>query len=647
MSAAFDAFLACQNPAPVILAEIQPAQALGPWTKVGGLTSTYSCPFSQYVQTDVVAGGLYRRLDQVRQDATLLTSRASSALVDANLGSCFYDVANSLIYVSMTDGNSPETWAFVGAWFTIFFASTSVRFSDQPLYEPRVVEGLPTLEQEKPDLLFGATISDAGSVVLSNADALFDKLSRLWFWRNKLVTFKLGGTNGDTGAALAYSDYATVGAMLINTATPDDETFTLQLDTIGSVLNRSIPTRGVLPQFSYLDPTLNLSNILQPWLIGTAKDCKMVFVGTVASQDNYLPIDNQSFLTINNNTVTVYAVSKATGAKTPLVSGVDYFMATGGLSFNLTVSGTIAYPNANYEIWFDGSTVNVASTFGALVSALLQALGVPTSQIDSAAFAAIDAVSPVLGVYLTSATAATDVIRAFEQSVNAQVYVRTEGVWTCRLFDPSLDRVTYTLSDADFVSWAPDDTPALASSLSEVRAQYDARQATGIYFEAAQDDSRVQYENETTDTTSIQTYLRNASDASALVAHDQFLKGAAPCRVTAEQRGLSLLTASVGDMVAVTRARGPVARTGRLDGQLFEIIKLTKALAGTNGVPVVTAVLEDLGGQTDRIGRYTDGTIPDWSSATDAQRAVYGWYCDGNGYLDPTDITTQHAKVAL
>ena len=278
------------------------------------------------------------------------------------------------------------------------------------------------------------------------------------------------------------------------------------------------------------------------------------------------------------------------------------------------------------------------------MSGLLSDLGVPSSMIDSSAFSALDGASPLVGVYLTAAQIAADVVRTFEQSMNAQVYPRTDGVWTCRVFDPSIP-ATYTLTDADFMTWTPDID--LSSSLSTVRVQYDQRQASGVYAEAASSDDAIRYGNETSDTTALPTYLRTVEGGTSLAAHDQFWKGAAPCRITTQLRGLSLLTASVGDMVAITRARGPIARTGTLDGQLFEIVKLTKALAGANGVPAVSAVLEDLGGQTDRVGRMTDGTIPDWSTATAAQKAVYLWMADGNGYLDSTDLATRHAKVMI
>jgi hypothetical protein len=100
----------------------------------------------------------------------------------------------------------------------------------------------------------------------------------------------------------------------------------------------------------------------------------------------------------------------------------------------------------------------------------------------------------------------------------------------------------------------------------------------------------------------------------------------------------------VGDLVGVTRSRAPFTRTGRYDGQLLRILKLTKSL----GTPSVSGVLGDLDGHADQIARYTDGVSPvDWATATATERALYGFYVDADGFLDPADALTRHGKVAV
>ena len=73
-------------------------------------------------------------------------------------------------------------------------------------------------------------------------------------------------------------------------------------------------------------------------------------------------------------------------------------------------------------------------------------------------------------------------------------------------------------------------------------------------------------------------------------------------------------------------------------------MKIEKALGPE--APVVKVWLNDLHGQTDRIGRCLDADVDiDWSTATAAQRATYLFCSDTKGYIDPADPQTRHAKV--
>ena len=74
MSAAFDALIASANPAFVLLAEIQAGERLGNWTLVSG--AMYWAPWTNVVATSVTPGGIYRRLDAVKQDAAVEIGRA-------------------------------------------------------------------------------------------------------------------------------------------------------------------------------------------------------------------------------------------------------------------------------------------------------------------------------------------------------------------------------------------------------------------------------------------------------------------------------------------------------------------------------------------------------------------------------------------
>jgi len=214
-----------------------------------------------------------------------------------------------------------------------------------------------------------------------------------------------------------------------------------------------------------------------------------------------------------------------------------------------------------------------------------------------------------------------------------------DGLWTCRVFDPST--ADYTLTDVDFVTWQP--TGDLTTTLNENRVRFSRLPYTESWNEVSASDSAVQYANETSDSHRIDTWLTDEDDATALAGHLRFFKSAPAMRIAFEERGLTLLDALPGDLIAVTRTRATNARDGEYNGQLLMLVSITKSLGPD--CPKVTGTLEDLGGQAARIFRLAPASAGQWSTATDAQKAFYGYLSDANGYIDSTDPLTKGAKV--
>lgn len=640
MTVAYDALIASVTPDFVVLVEVQPMERLAGWTAAGGgLTNTYYASFSTQIATTIVPGGLYRRLDSVRQNATALTSRASAALVDANLGSYFHDTSTNRLYVSTTSGANPETFALLGAWFTLFFSTTTVSLSGQPLYSPMITWSLPTFSSEMPDTLFGATISDVGSLSLLNTDGVFDRLSKQYVWRNKLVTFKLGG------GALAYSDFATIETLRINAITVDDETCTLQLEDLGNILNKSLPLHtwgdgtiggGGLPA----NPTIGIDGLSQPIVFGRVENCPCALGGrTPGISDSWYAVDFNltAYGTYTFNAVS--AVERTTQTATLLTPITDYLTAGGVI---IVSNPTYFYETHDIMATVSNSAFTTNSQFGEMALAILRICGESDANIDLAAFAAANTAAPqVLARYVGSPVIAADLMRELEQSVDGQVYKGSDGRWTCRLLTPDLPASIVDISDADFVTWTP--TEDLRTTLNVVRVRYGNLPLADDWFEATSSDDSVLYGAETSDSHRIDTWLTTSEDASELAQHLRFLRAVPAMTMQAEQRGLSLISSRVGDLVSVTRSRAPNARTGSYDTHLLRIVKIEKALGGD--APTVTVWLNDLDGQTDRIARYTDASAITWSGATAQQKARYGFYGDANGYLDASDPLTRNAKV--
>jgi hypothetical protein len=643
VTAAYDALLASATPDFVVLAEVQPMEPLAGWTAAGGgLTNTYYCSFLSQIATTVVAGGLYRRLDSVRQNATALTLRASAALVDANLGSYFLDTATNRLYVSTNSGASPDTVALLGAWFTLFFSSTSVALSGQPLYAPMIAAALPTLTDELGDILLDATRTASGELGLHNTDGVFDRLSKQYVWRNKTVTFKLGG------GALAYSDFTTIETLRINAITVDDERCVLQLEDLGTILNQTLPLRTwgdgtVTSSIPVTSPAAGINGLAQPIVFGYVENCPLAYGGlTATGKDAWYAFDANISGYGSCQYVSVGAVNRSTREGFTLQNAVHY--TTSGAVVTI-IDPTYGY--ADYDIIANLQQLGTLAspTFGTMALAILRICGESDTNIDLTAFAAADVAAPeFLSMYVGTPIAAVDLMRSLERSIapyGGQVYRGSDGRWTCRVLTADLPTSVVELTDADFVTWEPQ--ADLRATLNEVRVRYAYKPLVDEWLEVSSSDDTVFYGAETSDAHRVDTWLGSPSGASALAGHLRFLAGVPRMVIQAEQRGLSMIASRAGDLVSVTRTRAPVARTGAYETQLLRIAKIEKALGAE--VPTVTVWLDDLGGQADRIARYTDSTPIAWSTATNVQKARYGFYADANGYIDATDPLTHNAKV--
>jgi hypothetical protein len=631
VSAAYDALIASNAPQFVVLVEPQPAERLGPFVLDSG--HVYKLTWPQYVQTSVVSGGLYRRLDGVRENGTAYTEVFSVPACEALAGSYYFYPTDNILYVHTTTGSNPKVFAFVGAWFTLPLSTATISFSDQSVYYPLVTGALPSWQAEMPDDLFGVTTSDTGQVSLLNGDGLFDRLSRQWIWRNKQVTSKLGGVG------LAYTDFQTIATMRINRMDPGDGVAALTLEQQRSLLNQSLPRRtwGDGTDFAATNPSeAGALGLSQPLIFGTVEDCPLV-LGNRDGTDYWYAFDQ-----FDNGTTlltVVVAVERATGARTTLTDGIDYTLSA--------FANFIRVINASYlyETHDIIATIHnlATATFGSIAQRILVLCGESTDNIDTAAFTAADTAAPqVLARFLAAPIQAADLLRSLEQSVNGQVYVGADGRWTCRVFDPSVPSTYTSLSDADFASWEP--TEDLASVLNTIRARHSQKPFKDDWIEVSGTNSAVLYGSETSDSHRFDTWLTTSADASVLVQHHIFFRGVPECRIAFEERGLSLMGASVGDLVKVTRARAPVGRTGRYEGQFLRILSLTKRLGPD--APTVSGVLGDLHGRADEIFRLAPASSSlDWSSASAEDKALYGFLSDADEYIDSTDSLTYRGKA--
>jgi hypothetical protein len=601
-----------------------------------GTGAVYKVPWLRYGQTAVVMGGIYRRLDSVKENGTAYMSRASIALVHANLGSYFHETATDTLYVSTTTGTTPNAFAFIGAWFTIFLATKDPLFTDQPLYEPRLTGMLPQLKGTKPDEMFGATVWGDGQLEISNADTVFDTLARKWIWENKTCIVRIGGTS------LGFADYAQLRTMRIVALDVSDLTATLTLETMANILNRSIPRNTIasLAASTYGGVSGVEQAVLgeaSPILFGKMLDCPARLIkASNGLWEEYAVVDTFDSGALGISVSAAHAINTTTGARTTLNIMTDVsYQAIG----TIRLSNATYFSAAGYELRLDIARNTAPWYPGTFAQAILTLCGEDLANIETAAFAALDTAVPYeVGAYLTVTAPASQIMRQLEQSGLIQVYVGTDGRWTCRAFDPKRTAVAALVAE-DFAGWRA--TPQHQSVLSDVRVRWNWNPATDSYYEVSRSDSATQYGRETTDSHRIDTFLRVEGDAQELCDRYALLKQRVRTLIESPQRALALVAAVPGDFVTVTRDRAPNL-AGAFAGEALEINEITVTLGPTIGV-VVT--LDDMADLLNRVGAYSDDTGADWSTASAAQKAELAFYADDDGYIAAGDVATLHRKI--
>jgi hypothetical protein len=124
-SADFNAWIADPYAERVVLCQLQLAEQTSGdgWTSEGPTyPNTYSLSLSPYIAESIVAGGVYRLINGVRENATDYTEKASIALVEANPSSWYYDEANTTMYVRTSTGSDPDTFASILVFFELLGA---------------------------------------------------------------------------------------------------------------------------------------------------------------------------------------------------------------------------------------------------------------------------------------------------------------------------------------------------------------------------------------------------------------------------------------------------------------------------------------------------------------------------------------------
>lgn len=653
MAATLAGLLAASQREEIILCELEPSYTLlGFAAAGGGLTNTYTIALSRLVQTDYVVGGIYANTIRVTENGVALTVQTSAANVDAAAGSWYWDEPAGTLYVRATSG-APSSYTML-ATRRLYLASSPLVLeltagspTTAVYYQPWLTGDLPRVRREVEDLLSGGTTFPSGSVSFTNGHRAWFTLvapDGLWNWKNTLARFYLGGRYN--GLTLARADYGAVATMIVEDVAPTETTCAFALQPLRRLTELELP---VTPFFEDTYPNLGDGVRGTKKWIGYGRATIVPDLTDTSTSYGVYTVADAAYQTLFAIT-SVWAVRKDTGAWTLLTETTHYTKDLTACTITV-VSAT--YPPADYTLAVDvtGKPDGLGSylqTYGEIVRDMLATfLGIATADIDTVAFADTDLEADAeLAVWVKAPRSLASIFATMEpehpslgRSVMGTVQQTAEGLWTARIWDPSLDSVTTTLRREDLARFDP--KPKLKTVFATVRVHYGFDHARQQWSVAEVTDPTVQYKTGSRDRLDLFTFLVSASNAETIAQRYMLLAAAVTVEAEFSERGAMLAQFNAGDKVYVTYTPAPAA-SGGYDAKPFEVLSLEVAYAPK---VTVTGVLGDLRGLGGRVGRWMDSGDPDWSTATTAERLASGFWTDSAGLADSGDATSGNRSI--
>ena len=632
VSGSFEDFLLWPDRREIVLAEITPSITLRTWTQTPGFSNVWQIAVNRIFTAGAFAGGVYRRVVGVRENATDLTEKVSIISVQTTASSWFWDEAAGVLYVRSSTAASPDTFTAYQAFVTYFIATEGVAFeridgdpTSAVYYHPWLSGDLPRISQYMEDQLLGIKITEGGTVGFTNTHGFFNFAIPDHNWKNKRVKLLFAGEYGHY--RLQRSQYATLTTMLVDDLSANEESASMALKPMPRLLDLTLPITPLFEtEYPNLDPGVRGTRKWLGWGRATVPpdltDTSGLGVYTVADAAF------QTLTAVHN----VWAEDKKTKVRTLMAPGTHYTVDLTAC----TVTVVSGFPWNDNRIVVD-VTGKSMSTFAGIVRDMLQThLGTLDVELDLPSFSQAEADAPQeLGVWLkedrsiASILATTENVRAsLERSVLGSLQYTPEGKWRVRIWSPGYDVTTVrSLRREDFAVFSPE--PKLETVFSRSLVCYGLDHSTQAWAIQEAVDLAVEYLSETKEAINLFTFLREDSDALVLAQRAQLLAGSSPLEVEFKERGAKLTQELAGDIVLITYDPLPLAG-GAAVNKPFEILRLDRGLSPTFEVG---GRLGDLRGIVSSVGHWTDETAPRWDQATDEQKETMGFWTDANGLL--------------
>ena len=556
----------------------------------------------------------------------------------------------SRICVHTSGSADPDTVDMMAAFFRLHFSTTGLTFNDI-YYEKRILADTSAdMSDKASDLLIGRQRTASGTISLDNTDKLFDKLSAVWNWKNKAARVRFGLDD------IALTEYATARELLVDDIAPTEQAFTLELIEKVDVWRRRFP---ITPHFgSGLGEGVIGTRV--PVLYGQKTDIIPDLVDDEDSTPNewvYRIADHtkQQLYSVD----TVYAINRSSGNRQQLTLTTHYTVnltnCTITINDDWTVGG-IEEVEEVYEIRCDAKGISVAElSWGTSPTSadylkwpgeiakhiLLTYLSYAESDLDLPSFTDADTAAPfALGFWVKGETTVREVLRVIEKSSMSYVRPKKDGTIEYYVWDPwTGSAAAIELSDEDFSRFKSD--VKITTVYYKTQVRYDENPAKlGSFQIETVTATAVDHLNKNAQELTIDTYLRNSSDAQLLAQRINFLYQGINIEYNFTERGIRLMNHELNQRVRITKTRAPTA-SGVLTSRLMEVLELDRDFV----MPQVSGRLGDLKGLADIVGKWTATDAPTWSAATDEEKADSGFWCNASGLADATDPNSKDVSL--
>ena len=632
MITTFNKLISIANTQKIFLAEIEPSHFIENWTLYSG--SIYYNDLKTIFRNN--KGGI--DVQNVYEDGSILSEATSIAGVTA--GKWFYK--DGILYVRASSGDiySKTIVANYKFYFTDVGEkgdSTGVIFNDC-FYEPRIL-AIPEISQKKTDFFWGISIITDGSLSLDNRDGYFDNMYEKLAWDNKPITIYAGGEN------LPYSEYQKMFSGIISDKNLSVSMFDFAFIDRKSEWETNIPLNS-FNQTNY--PWLLDDNVGKPIPLGwgTIKRAPVVCTtekyGTATGTHKFKIVDTSlhSISSIDQVYVKGNKVNHSSGS----ISAATFKLSTS----TYTPGDDVVVDYVGYK---SGTVIENPITILKEIGTTLIGVTWGSTRWDTATInqAITDAEEFPIGLHIGERISANDIAGQIVQSCLGTFYVNNSGQYAASIWSTDIPTAPTDISDVEIYEGTLKARTKIDDIKKTVIVEWRKNWSEDKYSSLQKTSETTEKIYGITNSKSVQTLLSTSNGAQLYLDRLLLILEGATI-VISFSSALQLALKNIGDRFQINFKRNDgESNISWLDSRLLEIFEIKKNFS--NGSIEITA--DDLKGIGGDIGHWTSdtptfpstyggGSAATWDKTWSVSLKAYakghfGYWCDDNGFADPTD----------